>query len=98
MKSMDRRRTGTLEPFVDSSGRTYYRGKIRLGDGSRERVDVQEPYCFDKKKSRAFVTEIQQQEDRCGGLLAKKQGKPLGDTSTLRQWSARWVLSRKARG
>src|SRR5579859_6818586 len=54
-------------------------------------VFLLEPYCFDKKKARAFVTEIQRQEDRTGGLLAKKRGEPVGDSATVREWSARWV-------
>src|SRR5688572_26482473 len=33
-----RSRAGTLEPKTDASGRRYYRGRVRLRDGSRARI------------------------------------------------------------
>ncbi len=37
---MPRPRTGSVEPLQRADGRTYYRARIRLGDGTRARVDV----------------------------------------------------------
>jgi hypothetical protein len=33
-------RTGTVDPFTRSDGSVYYRGKIRLGDGTVHRVTI----------------------------------------------------------
>jgi integrase len=94
-----RQRTGTVEPFVRADGTVYYRGKVRLADGSRERIDIDEPHCFDEKAARAFVREIQAQEDVHGRLLARKRGTPPPATSeTVREWHKRWVASRVAKG
>ena len=37
-------RTGSAEPFKRADGSTYFRGRVRLADGSRERVNVPEAY------------------------------------------------------
>jgi integrase len=95
---MPKPRTGTIEPFADAAGRTYYRAKIRLKDGSRERVDIPEPLCFDDRKARAFASEVQRQEDQLGRLFAKKRGLPLTSSETAREWSARWILTRRSKG
>ncbi len=34
-----RKRTGSVDPFRRPDGTVYYRGRIRLGDGSLHRVD-----------------------------------------------------------
>jgi len=94
---MGRTRTGTVEPFVDAQGRTYYRGKVRLGDGSRDRVDVPEAFMFDEAKARAYVAEIQAEEDRRGLLLAKKRGTaPLCEIAA--DWFGRYFQWRAGRG
>ena len=94
-------RTGTVDRFVRPDGTVSYRGKIRLGDGSRHRVEIDEPFCFDKKESRDFVEEIQQQEDANGRILARKRGEPepvAFATETMREWCKRWIKSREERG
>jgi integrase len=92
-------RTGAVERFVRADGTVYYRGKIRLGDGSRQRVDIDEPFCFDEKQARAFVAETQRQEDTHGRILRAKLGlPPPASTETVREWHARWVASRVAKG
>ena len=94
-----RQRTGTVEPFTRVDGTVYYRGKIRLADGSRERVDIDPPHCFDLDASRAFVRETQMQEDTHGRLLARKLGTtPLAISETVREWSKRWLEWRANRG
>jgi hypothetical protein len=70
------RRTGTVEPFTRADGTVYHRGKIRLRDGSRHRIDVDEPFCFDVDRARTFVAEVQRQEDTHGRILAAKLGLP----------------------
>jgi integrase len=94
-----RQRTGTVEPFVRADGTVYYRGKVRLADGSRERIDIEPPHCFDLDASRVFVRETQVQEDAHGRLLARKLGTPPPATSeTVSEWHKRWVASRVAKG
>ena len=67
-----KKRTGTLEPVKDAAGRTYYRGKVRLPDGSRARVEIPEPKCFSEKSSRDFVAYAQEVEDRDGTIYRAK--------------------------
>ncbi len=93
-----RPRTGTIEPFRRVDGTLYYRGKIRLGNGSRERIDIDPPFCFDEAKARTFVAETQQQEDRFGRILARKLGLPEPAQETLTGWVDRWIEDRRARG
>jgi integrase len=94
-----RQRTGTIEPFARADGTIYYRGKIRLGDRSRKRVDIDEPFCFDEKEARAFVEETQRQEDANGRYLAAKRGTPLpAHVETVREWVGRWLEWRTGRG
>ena len=96
---MAKPRTGTIEPFTNAAGRLYYRGKIRLGDGSRERVDIDEPHCFDKQASRDFVLETQMLEDERGERLARKLGQPPpASTETVAAWGERWVKAREDKG
>ena len=62
---MARARTGTLEgPLTDAGGRKYYRGKVRLQDGSRARVNIPEPKCRSKTASRDHVGFCQEDEDK----------------------------------
>ena len=91
-------RTGTIEPFTRADGTRYYRGKIHLGDGTRERVDVDEPHYFDEDAARAFVAETQTQEDRFGKRLARKRGLPEPATETVEDYADRWIEDRGARG
>ncbi len=96
---MPKPRTGTIEPFVNAAGGTYYRGKIRLADGSRERVDIDEPFCFDAASAREFVRETQALEDRLGARLARKRGQPAPTTvETFANWADRWIASREEKG
>jgi hypothetical protein len=92
-------RTGTIEPFVNAAGQRYYRGKIRLGDSSRQRVDVPEPLCFDGGLARAYVRETQAQEDLHGAHLARKRGMPPpASAETVQDWGERWVKARDGKG
>jgi integrase len=94
-----RQRTGTVEPFTRADGTLYYRGKVRLADGSRERVDIDPPHCFDLDASRVLVRETQVHEDIHGRLLARKLGTPPPAASEMvREWHTRWVASRVAKG
>jgi hypothetical protein len=105
-------RTGSVESFRRANGRTYYRARIRLGDGSRVRVDVPEKYATPAgRKSAAeraelYAQAVQEREDETGDLLkakmrreaeqAKQRDPRLGETVAL--WSERWVKVRRARG
>jgi integrase len=71
-------RTGSVEPLKRSDGRTYYRARIRLADGSRERVDVPEKYTTPaggksgEERAELYSLAVQEREDETGELLAKK--------------------------
>lgn len=94
---MPHKRTGTLELI---KGTKNYRGRIRLGDGSRLWVKVPEGYS--EARARDWVQAIQEREDKEGLLLTKRQeakrATTAGPGETVRQWSTRWVAARKAQG
>jgi integrase len=94
-----RQRTGAVDRVKRADGTGYFRGKLRLGDGSRERVNVDEPFCFDKEQARAFVMELQRQEDLHGRRLAARRGAPPpANSETVSEWCARWLAGRSVRG
>ncbi len=72
---MTAKRTGTLEPCKDASGRPYWRGKVRLEDGSRSRVEVPEPKCYSETASRDFVAWAQEEEDTTRAIYLGKRAK-----------------------
>ena len=97
---MARHRSGTLERCKDRDGKTYYRAKIRLGDGSRERLRVPDAYAYSEERAREWAAAIQEREDAQGLLLAKRKaarGEP-APSETFSAWAKRWVVAREARG
>jgi integrase len=78
-------RTGSLERYRHADGRSYYRARIRLGDGSRTRIDVPDQYAVAaggksaEERAELYVRAAQEREDERGELLAKKRGR---DAST----------------
>jgi integrase len=65
-------RTGTFETCRDANGRTYYRGKVRLQDGSRVPIDIPERFIHSKPLAKEYVTAEQELEDEGHALhLAK---------------------------
>lgn len=64
---MSTKRTGTLEgektPLRDASGRRYWRGRVRLLDGSLARVPIPEPKCYSHTAARNHVDWAQEHED-----------------------------------
>ena len=107
---MPRPRTGSVEPLQRADGRTYYRARIRLGDGTRARVDVPSKYSTPAggrtgaERAALYAQALQEREDETGVLLAqarKKQEAAKDDASqgeTVQLWSERWLASRVARG
>ena len=57
------KRTGTLEPLRDATGRPYYAGKIRLADKSRTRVEIPEAKRYSETAARNYLAWAQEQED-----------------------------------
>ena len=72
-------RTGSVEPCKRANGTTYYRARIRLGDGSRERVDVPENWSrpaggrSGRQRAELYALGVQEREDEDGALLAAKR-------------------------
>jgi len=93
---MSKPRTGTTEPIPGSSP-LRYRGRLRLADGSRPRLKVPEPLCYDEGKAAAYVLKIQELEDAKGLLLSRKRGAaPEGET--VAGWFRRFFAWRRTRG
>ncbi len=65
-------RTGTLETRKDARGRAYYRGRVRLQDGSLTPVDIPEQFIRSKVLAREYVTEEQRLEDEGHALYRAK--------------------------
>lgn len=65
-------RTGTLETCRDASGRKYFRGKVRLQDGSRSRVEIPEPKCYSETASRNHLEWAQEVEDTTHAIYKAK--------------------------
>src|SRR5258708_7616669 len=98
-------RTGSVEPFRRADGRTYYRARIRLGDGTRARVDVPETYSrpaggkSGKERAELYALAVQEREDETGELLARKRGRAAEEAKkrdprhgeTVALWSDRWL-------
>lgn len=74
-------RTGTVEPYKRADGSTYFRARIRLADGSRERVNVPEKYSTPaggktaRERAELYAAAEQEREDETGELLAKKRAR-----------------------
>lgn len=99
-------RTGTLETCRDASGKTYYRGKVRLQDGSRVRVEVEERFSYSEKRARECVAAAQEQEDATHEIYkaklegrARKEAKVAGAAGeTCDAWFARYHAYAKELG
>lgn len=73
-----RARNGSVDPFTRPDGSVYYRGRIRLGDGSLHRLTIEEPFCNDADEARKYTAATQTEEDAHGRILARKRGEPEG--------------------
>lgn len=103
-------RTGSVEPFKRADGRTYYRARIRLGDGTRARVDVPEKHAVAaggktaEERAELYAEALQEREDETGELLAKKRAGELGrrhrvqPTADMATWLDAWIGYRSASG
>jgi integrase len=104
---MARARTGTLEgdksPLRDASGRRYWRGKVRLQDGSRARIDIPEPKCYSRTASRDHVAWAQQEEDetraiynaRAAAKLRAEANTPNAAGESCDAWYDRFMTFRR---
>lgn len=93
------KRTGGVSRYVDKSGRVFLRGRIRLGDGSRERFDL--PDGLTEDDARVWIAAVQAGEDRDGKFLirklareASKRGEPAPSGETVAEYFARRCASR----
>ncbi len=87
-------RRGTLEAVTTKTGTRGWRGRIRLGDGSRVRIPV--PAGFSEARARAYVEAFQEREDTEGLLLAKARreaGVASDGGETVDVWHARFLAT-----
>ncbi len=94
-------RKGTVEPWIDAKGRTRYRARIHLADGSRPRYPVPDR-CRTPQARSEWAQFRQEQEDRDGALLRAKLAKAMGVTSpggveTVSDYAKRWLAARTGR-
>src|SRR5690348_7328146 len=89
-------RTGAVETFKRKDGSIYFRGCIRLADGTRERIDI--PDRFQNPKGAKFYVEsAQAREDERGTLLAKKKKRAerrrirVMPTAEMATWLDEWI-------
>ena len=65
-------RTGSVEPLKRANGKTYFRARIRLADGSRERIDVPDRYAAPaggksaRERAEMYAEAVQEREDAGG--------------------------------
>src|SRR5438874_1804603 len=75
---MPPRRTGSVERFRRANGSVYFRARIRLADGTRQRVDVLEKYSTPaggksaEERADLYAAALQEREDETDELLALK--------------------------
>ena len=96
-------RTGTLEPCRDASGRRYFRGKVRLADGTKARVEIPEPKRYDERAARNFIAWAQEVEDTEHLIYKAKLAKvaaaePVVSAAEGDTWVKTWLADRRARG
>jgi integrase len=92
---MARRRTGTVQRFTHADGSTFYRARLRLGDGSRPWADI--PAEHGRTEARKHAARLQELEDERGEVLAARRGAALGAEIPAR-WFERWHAERRTRG
>jgi integrase len=68
-------RTGTVEAFKRADGSVYYRVRVRLADGTRERVDIPPKHAIDDARRALYAAAAQEREDDTGELLEKKRAR-----------------------
>jgi integrase len=74
-------RTGSIDHGRRANGTHCYRARIRLGDGTRARVDVPEPYTkaaggkTGEERAELYALAVQERENETGELLAKKKAR-----------------------
>ncbi len=108
--STPKARTGTLEAVKDDVGRVlYYRGKVRLQDGTRARVEIPEPKCNSEAAAREFVAWAQEDEDAHHTIYLAKVGRaqaapkvdpsaPPSAASTVASYRLEFFKRRRASG
>jgi integrase len=90
-----RKRTGTTQRFEAPDGSSFFRARIRLGDGSRPWYDV--PKGYSEARAKEYAARLQELEDANGELLAAKVGTPAANESAS-GWFDRWHSWREGIG
>lgn len=107
-------RKGCVEPRRRANGALSFLARIRLADGSRERVKVPPSYCTPaggstaRERAELYAEARQERENETGELLAKRKER-LADKAkqhealmapgeTVAKWCDRWLADRKERG
>src|SRR3954468_550185 len=99
---MATKRTGTAQGFNRADGTRFYRGRIRLADGSRPWLRAEYATKADAERAAGRAQEL---EDERGAILAAKQdhapvniAMAASDPSVGKLWFDGWEAARLARG
>jgi len=97
---------GVKTPLRNATGRRYFRGKIRLEDGTLHRIEIREEKKYDERSARNYLAWAQEEEDKSHALhikivntKAKEQATVAGAAGELAQhWYGRYVVVHKSLG
>jgi integrase len=98
-KQKSRLMVGDVQPFTRSDGTVYYRGRIRLQDGTGRRkwIDPEDPAdSLDAEKVRAFTARMQALEVATATAAAAPPAVIVAETTS--SWFKRWSDYRVTRG
>jgi integrase len=95
-------RTGAVEERRRADGRTYFRARIRLADGSRHRVEVPARFATSaggktaRERAELYARAVQEREDDNGELVAHKRARQAHrGTETFDEWFARYLRTKE---
>ena len=91
-------RTGSVEKRRSKDGKVYYRARVRLGDGSRARIDIPEKYSraaggkSGEERAELYALAIQEREDE-----TTPQNQPTDADGVASSVSKTWTASECSR-
>jgi integrase len=93
-------RRGVVEKRRRADGRVYFRGRVRLADGSRERADIPAKHSTPaggksaRERAELYVQMLQEHEDTTGERLARKRAREALGAETFDDWFARYLKTK----
>src|ERR1700733_11330364 len=95
-------RTGAVEERRRADGGTYFRARIRLADGSRQRVEVPARFATPaggktaRERAELYARAVQEREDDNGELVVHKRARQAHrGTEAFDEWFARYLQTKE---